>query len=162
MKINGKSYSTPNEDVVVFPRGEDQIVFRLRAVLNMKEFNALCKEPTAPIVSKPSGLFKNEQDPTYKKQVASHNAAWNAYLVIKTLEPSNIEWETVNWDDWTTWSNWESDMINACFTQGEINHLFRAVLRLNALSDDHLLEARQSFLLSQALRESQSSPNTEQ
>jgi len=152
MKIAGVDPQTlPKEEFLVLPRGDKEIVFRAKGVPDYKEFNALCPEPKAPgkLVAG-SGWEPNEKDPDYKKLMASHNSKRIAWMVIKSLEPSNIEWDTVVPGKPSTWNNWETDMKAAGLSQVECNRVTQLVFQANCLDEERLKKAREVFLLGQA------------
>jgi len=70
--------------------------------------------------------------------------------VIRSLEPSEIEWDTVKPDDPRTWANWDKDLINGGLTQIETNRVLGLVLEANALDEAKLAKAREVFLAGQA------------
>ena len=46
-----------------------------------------------------------------------------AYIVVHSLEPSQIEWDTVQLDNPSTWANWETDLKNGGLSQMECNRV---------------------------------------
>lgn len=146
MKIGGVQVTGPAEEVLVLPRDPDPIVFRAIAVPDMEEFHKLCPEP------KPSGKFvkgefvPDEDSPDYQQALANYNLKRLAWMVINTLKPSEIEWDTVKADKPSTWPNWETDLRNAGLTQVEVNRVTQLVLDANSLNEDKLIKAREVFL----------------
>ncbi len=163
MKIGGKEVKGPNLEVLVLPRGEDEIVLKAQAVLDFDEFEKLCPEPKAPGRRTKNGWEPNTNDVTYRSLMETHNIQRIAYLVLRSLEPSNIEWETVDMNNPGTWANYVQDFRNAGFSGIEVNRIVQCVMRANALDEAKLEEARKVFLSGQALDQEQSSgPAAEQ
>ena len=162
MKIGGKKISGPNVTTVVFPRGdndEDTLVFKIQAVLDMKDFEELCPLPEPPtIVKKDQSKSKDFNDAKYLAKIAKHNSLRFTYTVLKSLMATpGLEWETVKMNEPSTWENYDQDLKDAGISQAERNHLLMAVLDTNSVSEDRLKEARDHFLRSQAKRAEESS-----
>ena len=106
MKIGGVDPNTLSVEVfLVLPRGnEQQIVFRRRPVKDMDAFEQLCPRPTPPGKLTRDGFVQNENDPTYKQVLAAWAQQRLGYMVMKTLEPSQIEWDTVSRTTPRSWS----------------------------------------------------------
>jgi hypothetical protein len=139
-----------NECVLVLPRGEQNIVFRAIGLKDMDEFNAKCPPPKPPGKYTKDGWVANQDDPTYQQVVEAWGRKRLGYLVIRSLEPSEIEWDTVKLDDPRTWANWDKDLINGGLTQIETNRVLGLVLEANALDEAKLAKAREVFLAGQA------------
>ena len=69
------------------------------------------------------------------------------FMVVKTLEPTEIEWDTVDIANPATWGNWENDLKNGGLSQFECNRVTGLVLEANSLDDDKIEKARAVFLL---------------
>jgi hypothetical protein len=151
MKIGGiDPKSMPTEVFLVLPRGEQEIVFRARGVPDYVEFHKLCPEPKAPKINKPKeGWVDNVDEPGYKDMMKTYGLKRFAWLVINSLEPSEIEWETVTIDKPSTWLGWEKEMRNSGFSQVECNRIQALVMEANCLDEDKLEKARESFLAGQ-------------
>ena len=146
MKI-GNVEVTPCDEVLVLPRttGGD-IVFKAKAV-DMSEFNKRFPEPTPPNIRTRDGFGPDHDDKTYLALVAEYSETRYSYLVIKTLEASEIEWQQVDMDTPSTWKLWEKELEEAGFSTFEMNRISKCVLSANSLDEAKLEEARQSFLL---------------
>ena len=151
MKIGGVDPKTlPTEEILILPRGDKQIVFRAQGIPDYESFNALCPEPKPPGIHKPAeGWVPNEDDPAYKDMMATYGKKRLAWMVVMSLEPSNIEWDTVNTDDPSTWTNWDTDMKEAGLSQVECNRVMALVFEANCLDEDKLKKAREVFLAGQ-------------
>jgi hypothetical protein len=147
MKI-GNVEITRCEQVLVLPRlDSEDIVFRATAVSSMDEFNAICPEPKAPGIRTKDGFKPDTKDEGYQQLVSLHGDKRLAFIVIKSLEPSNIEWDEVNIEDPTTWTKWQEELLDAGLSNIEANRVVACVMEANALDEGKLKEARDSFLL---------------
>ena len=147
MRIGGVEIKGPAEEVLVLPRldGND-IIIRAIAVLDMDEFEALCPVPKPPGIRTKAGWTPNENDETYKEQVTRHGEMRFAYMVLKSLEPSEIEWDRVDADKPATWLEWQDELKEAGMAATEINRIIVCVMSANALDEAKLKEAREVFL----------------
>lgn len=148
MKIGGVDPKTlQNEEILVLPRGEQHIVFRAQGVPNYDEFQALCPELVPPRVQRPKvGWVEDEEDPGYKDMVKTRDERRIAWLIINSLIPSDIEWDTVDYDNPSTWINWEKDLQAGGLSKIECSRIMKAVFQANSLDEEKLKEARESFL----------------
>lgn len=160
MRINGVVAIAPTEEILVLPRDPDPIVFRARAANDMDLFHTLCPEPKAQGVLTKDGWHTDTKDPGYLKALEHHSHQRMSFLIIKTLEPSKIEWSKVKMDVPKTWNLWEEELATV-LTKIEIQRVIQLVLDANSLNEDKLEKARQSFLHGQARAQSEScSPAT--
>jgi hypothetical protein len=147
MKIGGIDPKTlPNEEVFVLPRGDKQIVFRAQGLPDLDEFHAMVPEPQAPVVQTPDGIKNNIEDPEFVSRLTEYNKRRLAYIVVHSLKPSAIEWETVKMESPGLWANWENDLKANGITQIECNLVLRLVMEANSLDDAKLKKARETFL----------------
>jgi hypothetical protein len=161
MKIGGREVKGLTEEILVLPRLDGDVVFRARAVSDMKTFNKMCPMPKAPSMLVAGGFQSNVKDAGYLAQLNRHSELRLAYLMIKSLEPTGIEWDTVKMDDPNTWSNWEIDLSSAGFTDVEIQRVTVCVMQANSLDEGKLARAREAFLLGQGMSAQFSGPSTE-
>jgi hypothetical protein len=113
----------------------------------MDDFYRLCPIPTPPMMLKGGRRVPDTEDKGYQTDVESHASKRSAYIIVRSLEPSQIEWDTVRLDQPSTWLSWEDDLKQAKFSVVEINRIHRLVLEANCLDEAKLEEARKSFLL---------------
>jgi hypothetical protein len=151
MKIGGVDPKTlPTEEILVLPRGEKQIVFRARGVQDYDEFDALCPEPKPPGILKPKeGWVPNPDEPGYKDMMKTYGLKRMGWLVIKSLEPSNVEWDEVSLDNPSTWTNWQDEFLANGFTLVECNRIQHLTFEANCLDEAKLEKAREAFLRGQ-------------
>lgn len=163
MRIGGVEIKGPAEEILVLPRLEgDDIVIRAQAVMDMDTFDALCPLPKPPGVRTKDGWKPNEKDETYQERVTQHGERRFAYMVVKSLEPSEIEWETVDINDPSTWIGWQDELKEAGISSTETNRIVVCVMQANALDEAKLKEAREVFLQGPVLESSEYyGPDTE-
>lgn len=146
MKINGVDPSTiPSRDFLILPRGNSFIRFDAEGLPDMDAFNQLCPEPVAPGKLTPEGWQTDEKNPDYVSSKLEYNRRRLAYMVVNSLAPSKIEWDTVVIDQPGTWANWEDDMKKAGISQVECNLVLKLVLEVNQLDEGKLKKAREVF-----------------
>lgn len=163
MRIGGVPV-TRCEEVLVLPRTDGQdIVFRAEAVTDMDEFNALCPLPEIPKRIVKGGVEQDPNAPAYKEQVQAWSQKRFDYIVIKSLEPSDIEWDKVDIEKPSTYKLWQQEFQTAGLSENECKRVINAVLSANSLDERKLQEARESFLRGQEmLKVASSGQNTEQ
>jgi hypothetical protein len=149
MKIGGVQVSKC-EELLVLPRGNgDDIPFRAKAVAINEEFDSLVPMPVAPMIQTKEGKSRDYSDAEYKKAVARRSEQRFAFLCIKSLEPSEIEWETVDLEKPATWVKWSDELMAAGISETECNRIVGIVMIANSLDEDKIEEARKAFLRGQ-------------
>ena len=148
MKIGGLDPATlPVEEVLVLPRGDQQIVFRATGLKDMETFKKVCPEPEPPKkLVKGGTIVADTEDKGYQDALADYHKRRIAYIVVHSLRPSEIEWDTVQLDNPSTWSNWEADLKNAGLSEIECSRVLGLVLEANCLDEAKLRKARELFL----------------
>jgi hypothetical protein len=147
MKIAGLDPTTlPVEEVLVLPRGEQQIVFRATGLKDMEGFKKLSPEPVAPVKLTKQGKVADTEDKGYQEVLENYNKRRIAYIVVSSLQPSEIEWDTVELSNPATWTNWETDLKSAGFSDIECSRVLALVLEANCLDETKLRKARELFL----------------
>jgi len=149
MKI-GDVEVTPNEEILVLPRPTQDIVIRAKAVTSMEEFEALCPVPEAPGIRTKDGFRPDTTDEGYIGLLAHHNEQRMHFLVINSLEPSEIEWDGVKLDNPSTWKLWAEELKEAGLTDVECGRIIRCVLSANSLDEEKITAAREVFLRGRA------------
>ena len=148
MKTNGKKISGVHEDVMVIPRGADQLVFKGRAVQDFTTFHTLCPPPAAPKITKATGVEEDLEDKGYLAQVDNWSKQKFGWIIMTTLY--DTEFETLDAEIPATWIKWPEEMADSGLSDAEQTAIVQFVLRLNTLSSEALDEARQAFLRSTA------------
>lgn len=149
MKVGGVTITPPNEELLVLPRNPEPLVFRAKAVNDMSDFDALCPTPKPPGILTKDGWVPQTDDPDFKQVQRHYDDQQLAYLVIRTLEPSAIEWEHVNVSNPKTWGQWRKELFDAGLTKMEVNRVLQLVMDANSLNEAKLAKAREVFLLGQ-------------
>ena len=146
MRIAGVDPTTlPVDEVLVLPRGDKQVVFIARGVANWEEFLKMCPEPVMPVKLTPQGAVDDETE-DYKAAKREFERRQEAYMYVKSLEPSKIEWDTVIKDVPGSWVNWREDLIKNGFMWREVQLIQQKVHEANQLDEKKLEKARELFL----------------
>lgn len=151
MKLNGKTISGPTPEVMVIPKGGEEIVIKAQAVLDYDEFEKLSPAPNPPeIIHKGGEKTYAVNDKKYTEDLMSWAEKKNAWMTITSLKATEgLEWETVKMDDPETWGNYMSE-LKAVFTENEINMIYDLVLTACGLNQRKIEEATKRFLAGQA------------
>jgi hypothetical protein len=157
MKIGGVEIKGPNEEIVVIPRPYGDLVFRAETVRNFDEFDALVPEPKAPGIRTKDGYKPDIKDENYQQLLTHYQNQRMAYLVVKSLESSEIEWDTVNLSDPSSWLKWDKELQAAGLSEIETQRITVTVMQANCLDEQKMVAARAAFLLGQAKEASESS-----
>ncbi len=153
MRINGRTLSL-NEEILVLPRPDGDIVIKARGLANSKAFDEICLPPIAPEVIKADGSrFRNTDDATYKAAAEQYGANKVAWIVIESLKATEgLEWETVKPSDPSTWQLWEQELKDSGFSEPEVLRITNLVMSANSLDGGKLEAARKRFLASAAVQ----------
>jgi len=149
MRIGGVDV-TPCEETLVLPRPDGQdIPIKAKAVAINKEFDKMVPMPVPPMIQKKGGKFPDLNDKDYKIALERRGEQRFAYMVIRSLEPSNIEWQEVHPEKPGTWIKWQDELMAAGLSEVECNRIVNAVMAANALDEEKIEAARRAFLLGQ-------------
>lgn len=151
MKVGGVQVS-PCEEFLVLPRGGEgkDIVFRAKAVAINDEFNKRIPEPVAPMLLGKGGQKTPDlKDEEYQKAMTRRGELRFAFLMLKSLEPSNIEWDEVDIDKPNTWTKWSEELTAGGISEVELNRIIGCVMAANSLDEAKIKEARDAFLRGQ-------------
>lgn len=145
MKIAGEEIDATYKKKITFHRPGKEIVLRLQAVNNSDELGL--EMPTPPWITKvkdgvPVRAFDDED---YLKEVEAYSKHKYNWMCLKTLEPSEIIWDTVDLTDPETFINWLKDLSNAGFSEAEIIRIQREISTVNGLSADAITSAEADF-----------------
>ena len=150
MKIKGKKIEGANEALIVIPRGSgDDIILKAKAVLDMDTFEKMCPPPEPPKKMLPGGKkVSNPKSKGYLKEVQSYGEKRLIYMVLMSLQATeDLEWETVDMSDHTTWNNLRKELRDSGFSDVEVSRIIGECINVNALNDEKIEEARERFLL---------------
>jgi hypothetical protein len=149
MKVGGVEV-TSCEEFLVLPRSAgDDLVFRAKAVNVNDEFDKMAPEPIAPNVRTKDGSRPDLKDEHYLRAVQERDQQRFAYMCLKSLEPSNIEWDTIDMDKPQTWTKWTEELKESGLSEIEVGRIINIVLVANSLDEKKIEEARKAFLLGQ-------------
>lgn len=147
MKINNRVIREPYTDFVVIPRLDCDLVFTIEAIYDYSDFEKRCPEPNPPV--KVDGNIKtfNTESPDYKKQLSLWAEKRISWIIITSLKKTDgLEWDTVNYNDPNTWSNYVNDLKSAFLTDQEITHLVNRIIEINSMNSKVFDDAYKSFL----------------
>ena len=158
MKMHGKIVQVPIEETIVIPRQSGNLVFKARPVIDWSDHEKLDPQPEPPVIQRPNQpAQKNVENPKYKKQFASWaNRRWD-WMILDSLSPSEIEFETVQKDKPETWENWRKEMSDAGLVPNEIERIEALVLTACRLDQTKIDAATEAFLADQARIQKQES-----
>src|SRR5262245_7308950 len=107
MKIHGKSYDGPSEVVIVMPHGDEDIIFKAKAVLNFEDFDKIVPIPKPPeIIKRGQGVISNFNDPGYKAAIVARGEQKLSWIMFQSLSATEgLEWDNVDPDNPSTWIN---------------------------------------------------------
>lgn len=147
MKVNGVSADKSSAlfGPLVFKRGEEFLAFYAQPVWDLDEFRASCPEPenTYTRFTK-NGKEADPNAPAYQEALTEYYRKRWGYVVLKSLEPSNIEWEGVSLSDPGTWGEVERE-LKSNLALYEFAKLMQLVDEANAIDDDKLEENAETF-----------------
>ena len=151
MKLNGKEISGANKVTLVLPRETgDDIVLTAEAIMDMSAIDKYLAQPQPKkMMGKGGEITFNHSDPQYKTQLISYEAKRVAWLVLESLRNNDIEWETVDMENPSTWSNYNEELTEAGFSAIEVGRICGAVMQANSLDEAKLEAARAVFLRGQ-------------
>ena len=152
MKYGGKSLSGPRVSTVVIPRGEQELVFQAKAVLDNDAFDKLCPAPEPPMLTKPGKApVPNFDDKQYTEEYDVYSRKRYDWMILESLKAtSDLEWETIQAADSDTWNNWRAELTSAGFSIVEIGKIIDTVHDACGLNQEKIEEATKRFLAGQA------------
>jgi len=148
MKIKGKDVKAPDDEVVVIPRKDGDIVFICKAVMNYDACEKLNPMPHPPRKQLPGdgGIIENVEDPAYLEKLQEWSARQGDWMILESLKSTEgLVWETVKMDDPLTWGNYRDELAKS-FTPGEVIKIVQAVSIACGLSQARIDEATKRFL----------------
>ena len=148
MRISGVEV-TGSEALLVLPRDKEDIPIKAIAVAIAEEFDEKCPMPVAPMLQTKDGNNPDHDDKDYKAALKRRRDMRWALMIIRSLEPSNIEWDEVNVDMPATWLKWDSELQANGLSETECNRIVGLVMEANSLDEAKIKAARDRFLLGQ-------------
>lgn len=147
MKYRGKRLEKPQKTCLVLPRQAGDIVLWFNPVLDFDAFLLLCPAPKPPVITKPGGgQITNLDDKKFLKDLDVHAAQRTSWMILKSLEGNEIEWETVDMLKPETYENFQKELIDTGFSQLELNRIIGGVIDACGLNSAKIDEATKSFL----------------
>jgi len=132
---------------VVFTNGRAQpLAFFVRGVDSLDEFRGLVPKPkpSQGVWTKDKGWTQDEMSPAYIDSMRVYlQMRWD-WQTIKTLEPSNIEWERVRLHEPKTWKHVHEE-LRETLSENEYILVMEKVEEANTLNKDMLEENRETF-----------------
>lgn len=152
MKLKGQKLQGPAIEVIVLPRQSGNLVFKAQAIIEDKDFDAICPRPLPPKKLLPGGVTQsNVEDPKYKEDLQLYALRRTHWMVLKSLQATEeLEWETVKMDSPETWSNFVKEFMESGLTAIEVNKIVETVMTVNGLNDRKIEEATKAFLAGRA------------
>ena len=164
MKINGKKLDGPSVDYIVFPRMDGDIVFTISCVLDYDQFNELCPIPEPPKIQYRGSTdsVPNFKDPKFIESIEEFSQKRTHWMVLKSLEASSdLEWDTVNMMDSSTWGNYIDELTEGGFTDAQVAKIINSVSSLNGLNERMMEDAKKRFLAGKLVNNLQNSQEVE-
>jgi len=149
MRLFGKNVNIPPQETVVIPRQDGVVVFRAAQVTNFEDFDKLCPRPKIPTRLLPGGeVQENVDDPEFKKADNQYFANKMHYTVFRSLQIGmpELEFDTINLSDPSTYGNYEKEFEAAGFTKNEIFQIIQITFDANGLNNAKIQAATKSFL----------------
>jgi len=156
MKIKGEKIHQVFKKTIVIPdpeTGEPVMVFVAQACNFSEDLEKIIKEPQPPYFRKAgqTQAVKEVDNPQYLEEMKEYEEVRFAYMILRTLEATpDLEWETIDMADPTTYKNYRIELQEAGLTDSMINLLILKILGVHNISPERIDEATQRFLSGQA------------
>lgn len=154
--VGGVPAAKPGESLpLVFERpNQDPLVFKAAPLWDWDEFDKLWPAPDPSPWQKMTvdGWVTDTDAPAYRDQLKQRRIARWQYTLIKSLEPSQIEWSKANLDRPETWKHVEGELAEF-LSVAELNLLVAYVQDTNYMTADKLEGNRERFFQMLALRQ---------
>lgn len=151
MKFKGQKALGPQPEYIVIPRGEDNIVFIAKPILDYSGFEAICPRPVPPGILYPDGRKGQDVDsPEFRKELGDYIQMRTDWYVVNALRDTpDMEWETVNYSEPDSWKNWRQE-LGEFLTEREINQVLDGIATANGLDQAKIEAAKERFLAGMA------------
>lgn len=140
---------------IVFPRDDGEfLAFYVQPVYDLDEFDILCPEPDPKkygMLTK-DGWVTDYEAPALLDELKRHRMKRWEYIVIKSLEPSNITWDKVDPKNPKTWHHHEAE-LRGVMSYSEFGQLMGLIDEANSLNKKRLEENRETFFRKLAERQ---------
>lgn len=158
MRYKGQQLKGPKIETLVIPRDDKDIVFQARAVMDFSDYTNRFPMPEPPEKIAPGGKrSKVTDDPQFQENLKKWLEQKQAWMILKSLEASiDVQWDTVNMDDPTTFGNYWDELAEAGFNDMERLLIRNLALKANSVDEEKMEEARERFFKSQAAQQASS------
>jgi hypothetical protein len=172
MKLNGKKITTANEVVIPIIRTTGNLYFVARAVEDPGEYDRMLKLPPPVTVEEPGKTPEKVQTSAYRRVIEGSFDTYIAFYVVKSLvkigtietvnkapiDPDDepevtqtrvyqpVEWETIDFADLKSYTNFKQELLDAGLNVGEITRITNGVMEANSLTEAGVDRARDDFL----------------
>lgn len=159
MKVGGVSTEKENAlfGPLTFKRGKQFLAFYAQPVWDMDEFDELLPAPKNEKMrfSRENGKEPDPKNPVWREAMARYSLQRWGYVVLKSLEPSNIEWEGVSIEDPETWDKVE-EVLQEHLGVYEFSKVMSLVDEANGIDQAKLEANQQTFFQLEAAKAEQS------
>lgn len=147
MKFKGQKALGPKPEYIVIPRGDDNIVFIAKPILDYSGFDELCPRPVPPGILFPDGRKGQDiESPEYRDKMTTYIQLRTDWYVINALRDTpDCEWEQVQFSVPNSWSLWKNE-LGEFLTEREINQVLDGISIANGLNQSKIEEAKERFL----------------
>lgn len=167
MKLNGVKLTSINEVVIPIVRSTGNLYFVARAIEDPGEYDRLLKLPPPPTIEEPGKIPQPIITKAYQKIIEGSFELYIAFYVVKSLvkiahiEVSKdedteevkqtkkydpVEWESINFADLQSYTNFRQELLDAGLNVGEITRVINGVMEANSLTESGVEKARDDFL----------------
>lgn len=158
MKFKGQKALGPKPEYIVIPRGDDNIVFIAKPILDYSGFEAICPRPVPPGILFPDGRKGQDlESPEFRAKLQEYIALRTDWYIINALrETPDMEWESVDYSSPDSWKNWRTELTEF-LTEREVNSLLDGIATANGLNQEKIEAAKERFLVGMANQHNESS-----
>lgn len=147
MQYAGKKLRRHEKDVIVIPRGEENIIIHVQCVADYSPFEAMCPEPQPPMRTKPGeDPFPLYDAPEYKQKMNEWSERRSAWMILQSLRATeDIQWEKVKSDDPSTWELYKEE-LQECFSEVEMMLILNKIIDVCGLNTQKIEAATADFV----------------
>ena len=128
MKIKGLGRATPKPREWYLNR--DGIRFLLAPIVDWEEHNEFNPEPKVPTKTKPDGTTVQNETPEFLDRRGEWATRKGHYTIAKSIAATeDFRWDTVHWDDPTTWENYRDELLEFGLLDLEVAQIIQAAMQ---------------------------------
>lgn len=152
MKLNGITFDGPKPVTCVIPLGDQELVFKIKPVLDYSEFEEKVPRPEPPKQIDNKGKKRDAFDhPKYLEEVQKFSEQRMDWMYIKALEDTDgLEWDKVDINNPETYKHFTTELKEIGLPNGYIDHFKYKIIEVCGLNPERIDEATERFLASQA------------